>query len=69
MAVQWAPFSEPVLVGQAFVLTGAGPACLPVIMRQQVGRISLRHAMRMCGVVSLDDTRLDQLVASLARER
>ncbi|MBZ9756389.1 hypothetical protein LB524_13920 [Mesorhizobium sp. ESP6-5] len=68
MAVQWALFSEPVLVGQAFV-TGAGPACLPVIMRQQVGRISLRHAMRMCGVVSLDDTRLDQLVASLARER
>ncbi|WP_435053023.1 hypothetical protein [Mesorhizobium australicum] len=35
----------------------------------QVGRISLRQAMRMCGVVSLDDTRLDQLVASLARER
>lgn len=68
VAVQWAPFSEPVLVGQAFVLTGAGPACLPVIMRQQVGRISLRQAMRMSGVVSLDDPRLDPLVASLARE-
>ncbi|RUX02568.1 XRE family transcriptional regulator [Mesorhizobium sp. M8A.F.Ca.ET.059.01.1.1] len=68
VAVQWAPFSEPVLVGRAFVLTGAGPACLPVIMRQEVGRISLRQAMRMSGVVSLDDPRLDPLVASLARE-
>ncbi|MBZ9742145.1 MULTISPECIES: helix-turn-helix domain-containing protein [unclassified Mesorhizobium] len=68
MAVQWAPFSEPVLVGKAFVLTGAGPACIKVIMRQEVGRIGLRQAMRMSGVVSLDDPRLDQLVASLARE-
>lgn len=68
VAVQWAPFSEPVLVGKAFVLTGAGPACIQVIMRQQVGRTSLRQAMTMCGVVSLDDPRLDQLVASIARE-
>jgi hypothetical protein len=68
VAVQWAPFSEPVLVGKAFVLTGSGPACVPVIMRQQVGRISLRQAMQMSGVVSLDDPHLDPLVASLARE-
>jgi transcriptional regulator with XRE-family HTH domain len=68
VAVQWAPFSEPVLVGNAFVLTGAGPACVKVIMRQQVGRISLRQALQMSGVVSLDDPRLDQLVASLVRE-
>ncbi|OBQ73341.1 transcriptional regulator [Mesorhizobium erdmanii] len=68
MAVQWAPFSEPVLVGNAYVLTQAGPACVKVIMRQEVGRISLRQAMRMSGVVSLDDPHLDQLVASLVRE-
>ena len=68
VAVQWAPFSEPVLVGKAFVLTGAGPVCVKVIMRQEVDRISLRQAMRMSGVVSLDDPGLDQLVASLARE-
>ncbi|OBQ67135.1 helix-turn-helix domain-containing protein [Mesorhizobium loti] len=68
VAVQWAPYSEPVLVGNAFVLTGAGPLCVKVIMRQEVRGISLRQALRMSGVVSLDDPRLDQLVASLARE-
>jgi len=68
VAVQWAPFSEPVLVGNAFVLTGSGPVCVKVIMRQEVGRIGLRRALQMSGVVSLDDPRLDQLVASLARE-
>jgi len=68
VAVQWAPFSEPVLVGNAFVLTGTRPVCVKVIMRQQVGRISLRQALQMSGIVSLDDPRLDQLVASLVRE-
>ncbi|QKC82698.1 helix-turn-helix transcriptional regulator [Mesorhizobium sp. NZP2077] len=68
MAVQWAPFSEPVLIGSAFVLTSSGPASVSVIMRQETGRISLRHALQMSGVVSLDDPRLDQLVASLVHE-
>lgn len=68
VAVQWAPFSEPVLVGNAFVLTGTRPVCVKVIMRREVGRISLRQTLRMTGLVSLDDPRLDQLVASLARE-
>ncbi|MCA0045853.1 helix-turn-helix domain-containing protein [Mesorhizobium sp. B283B1A] len=69
VAVQWAPFSEPVLVGNAFILTAAGPVCVPVIMRQQVGRISLRQALQMSRVVSLDDPGVDQLVVSLVRER
>ncbi|PBB66303.1 transcriptional regulator [Mesorhizobium sp. WSM4312] len=68
VAVQWAPFSEPVLVGNAFVLTGTRPVCVKVIMRREVGRIGLRQTLRMTGLVSLDDPRLDQLVASLARE-
>jgi len=68
MTVQWAPFSDPVLVGKAFVLTGSGPACVSVIMRQAVGRISLRQMLGMCRPVSLDDPLLDQLVASLVRE-
>ena len=68
MTVQWAPFSDPVLVGNAFVLTGSGPACVSVIMRQAVGRISLRQMLGMCRPVSLDDPLLDQLVASLVRE-
>ncbi|TPN13063.1 helix-turn-helix transcriptional regulator [Mesorhizobium sp. B2-3-3] len=68
VAVQWAPFSEPVLVGKAFVLTGAGPVCVRVIMRQELGGISLKQAMRISGIVSLDDPRLDHLVASLVRE-
>ncbi|AEH87615.1 MULTISPECIES: helix-turn-helix domain-containing protein [Mesorhizobium] len=69
VAVQWAPFSEPVLVGNAFILTAAGPVCVPVIMRQQVGRISLRQALQMSRMVSLDDPGVDQLVVSLVRER
>jgi transcriptional regulator with XRE-family HTH domain len=68
MAVQWAPISEPVLIGKAFVLTGSGPASVSVIMRQHVTRISTRQAMRMSRVVRLDDPDVDQLVASLARE-
>ncbi|QND55918.1 helix-turn-helix domain-containing protein [Mesorhizobium huakuii] len=68
VAVQWAPFSEPVLVGNAFILTHAGPVSVKVIMRQEVRRISLRQALQMSGIVSLDDPRLDQLVASLFRE-
>lgn len=54
---------------QAAILAASrpeGPVCLPVLMRQE-GR-SPRQAMPMSGVVSLDDPRLDQLVASLARE-
>lgn len=69
MAVQWAPFSEPVLIGNAFVMTGSGPACVSVIMRQAVGALSLRQALRMCQPVSLDDPLLDRLVVSLVRER
>nr|WP_246723932.1 XRE family transcriptional regulator [Mesorhizobium japonicum] len=68
VAVQWAPFSEPVLVGNAFVLTGTRPVCVKVIMRREVRRISLRQALRMTGLVSLDDPRLDRLVTSLVRE-
>ncbi|RUX91434.1 MULTISPECIES: helix-turn-helix transcriptional regulator [unclassified Mesorhizobium] len=68
MTVQWAPISEPVLVGSAFVLTGSGPACVSVIMRQDVTRISMRRALQMAHVVSLDDPGVDQLVVSLARE-
>lgn len=68
VAVQWAPFSEPVLVGNAFVLTGTRPVCVKVIMRQEVRRISLRQALRMSGLVSLDDPSLDRIVASLMRE-
>jgi transcriptional regulator with XRE-family HTH domain len=69
MAVQWAPFSEPILIGNAFVLTGSGPAGVSVIMRQAIGRLSLRQALRMCQPVSLDDPLLDRLVVSLVRER
>jgi transcriptional regulator with XRE-family HTH domain len=68
VAVQWAPISEPVLVGNAFILTGSGPACVSVIMRQDVTRISMRRAMQMAHIVRLDDPGVDQLVASLARE-
>ena len=68
MTVQWAPISEPVLVGRAIVLTGSGPAFVSVIMRQDVTRISLRRAMQMAHVVSLDDPGVDLLVVSLARE-
>lgn len=68
VAVQWAPISEPVLVGRAIVLTGSGPAFVSVIMRRDVARISLRQAMRMAHVVGLDDPGVDPLVASLARE-
>lgn len=68
MAVQWAPISEPVLVGSAFVLTGSGPACVSVIMRQDVTRISMRRALQMAHIVRLDEPNVDQLVASFARE-
>lgn len=68
MAVQWAPFSEPVLIGKAFVLAGSGPACVSVIMRQDVTRISTRQAVQMSRVVRLDDPHVDQLVVSLVRE-
>jgi len=68
MAVQWAPISEPVLVGKAFVLTGSGPAFVSVIMRQDVTRTSTRQAMRMSHPIRLDDRDVDPLVVSLARE-
>jgi len=38
------------------------------IMRQEVGRISLRQVLGMCRPVSLDDPLLDQIVVSLVRE-
>lgn len=68
VVVQWAPISEPVLVGRAIVLTGSGPAFVSVIMRRDVTRISPRQAMRMAHTVSLDDPGVDPLVSSLARE-
>lgn len=68
VALQWASFSEPVLVGKAMVLTGSGPAFVTAIMRQEVTRISKRRAMEMAHIVSLDDPSLDQLVVSLIRE-
>ena len=68
VAVQWAPISEPVLVGSAFVLTGSGPACVSAIMRQDVTRISKRRAMQMAHIVRLDDPSVDRLVVSLAHE-
>lgn len=68
MTVQWAPISEPVLVGRAIVLTGSGPAFVSVIMRQDVARISMRRALQMAHIVSLDDPSVDRLVVSLPRE-
>ncbi|QPC95155.1 helix-turn-helix transcriptional regulator [Mesorhizobium sp. INR15] len=68
IAVQWAPYSEPVLVGKAMVLTGSGPAFVSVIMRQQVTRMSTKQAMRLVRVVRIDDPGVDKLVVSLARE-
>jgi transcriptional regulator with XRE-family HTH domain len=68
MVVQWAPISEPVLVGSAIVLARSGPAVVSVIMRQDVTRISMRRALRMAHVVRLDDPGVDRLVVSLARE-
>ena len=68
MTVQWAPISEPVLIGRAIVLTGSGPAFVSAIMRQDVTRMSMRRAMQMAHIVRLDDPGVDQLVVSLARE-
>jgi hypothetical protein len=68
MTVQWAPISEPVLIGRAIVLTGSGPAFVSAIMRQDVTRMSMRRAMQMAYIVRLDDPGVDQLVVSLARE-
>ncbi|MBN9216498.1 MAG: helix-turn-helix transcriptional regulator [Mesorhizobium sp.] len=68
VAMQWAPISEPVLVGRAMVLTGSGPAFVSAIMRQHVTWISRRQAMRMAHIVRLDDPAVDQLVVSLMRE-
>jgi hypothetical protein len=68
IAVQWAPISEPVLVGRAIVLTESGPTFVSAIMRRDLTRISLKQAMRMAHIVRLDDPDVDHLVASLARE-
>ncbi|MER9303076.1 helix-turn-helix transcriptional regulator [Mesorhizobium sp. M0293] len=68
ITVQWASISEPVLVGKAIVLAGSGPAFVSVIMRQDVTSISMRRAMQMAHIVSLDDPGVDRLVVSLARE-
>ncbi|RWC54584.1 helix-turn-helix transcriptional regulator [Mesorhizobium sp.] len=68
ITVQWAPISEPVLVGRAIVLTGSGPALVSVIMRQDFTRIGMKRAMQMAHIVKLDDTSVDRLVVSLARE-
>lgn len=67
ISVQWAPISEPVLIGKAMLLTEAGPAFVSVIMRQDVS-IGPRQAIRMAHVVKLDDPSLDHLVVSLARD-
>ncbi|QPC90233.1 helix-turn-helix domain-containing protein [Mesorhizobium sp. INR15] len=68
ISVQWAPISEPVLMGKAMLLTESGPAFVSVIMRQDVANISPRHAIRMAHVIRLDDPSVDQLVVSLTRD-
>lgn len=68
ISVQWAPISEPVLVGKAMLLTETGPAFVSVIMRQDMSGIRPRHAIRMAHVVKLDDPGIDPLVVSLARD-
>ncbi|MER8695054.1 helix-turn-helix transcriptional regulator [Mesorhizobium opportunistum] len=68
ISVQWAPISEPVLIGKAMLLTEAGPAFVSVIMRQDLSGIPARHAIRMAHVVGFDDPAIDQLVVSLARD-
>ncbi len=68
ISVQWAPISEPVLMGKAMLLTESGPAFASVIMRQEVANISPRQAIRMAHVIRLDDPDVDQLVVSLTRD-
>ncbi|WP_421915681.1 XRE family transcriptional regulator [Mesorhizobium sp.] len=68
ISVQWAPISEPVLIGKAMLLTESGPAFVSVIMRQEVANIGAREAIRMAHVVRLDDPGVDQLVVSLTRD-
>jgi transcriptional regulator with XRE-family HTH domain len=68
ISVQWAPISEPVLMGKAMLLTEAGPAFVSVIMRRDIANIHPRDAISMAHVITLDDPSIDQLVVSLTRD-
>ncbi|MER9290094.1 helix-turn-helix transcriptional regulator [Mesorhizobium sp. M0518] len=68
ISVQWAPISEPVLMGKAMLLTESGPAFVSVIMRRDIANIHPRDAISMAHVISLDDPGIDQLVVSLTRD-
>ncbi|MER8448003.1 helix-turn-helix transcriptional regulator [Mesorhizobium sp. M1066] len=68
ISVQWAPISEPVLMGKAMLLTEAGPAFVSVIMRRDITNIHARDAISMAHVINLDDPGVDQLVVSLTRD-
>lgn len=63
IAVQWAPISEPVLVGTAMLLTEVGPTILKAFMRRDKSGIGFREAVRMAHAVPVG---VDPLIAKLS---
>jgi transcriptional regulator with XRE-family HTH domain len=69
MAVQWGPFSEPMLVGHAMIVTPSGPSVTTVAMRGVPKGVSLRKALREAHVYSTSDPLVGPLVESALKKR
>lgn len=69
MAVQWGPFSEPMLVGHAMIVTPAGPSVTTVAMRAVPKGVSLRKALRESHVYPTSDPSVGPLVESALKKR
>jgi transcriptional regulator with XRE-family HTH domain len=62
LALRWLPISEPMLGGQAMIMTPSGPAATAAVMTPCGRATRLGAAIKASHVYSADDARLDPMV-------
>jgi transcriptional regulator with XRE-family HTH domain len=62
LALRWLPISEPMLGGQAMIMTPTGPATTAVVLSPCEKSMSFMAAVRASHVYSTDDEKLDPMV-------
>jgi transcriptional regulator with XRE-family HTH domain len=69
MAMQWGPFSDPMLCGHAVIVTPSGPSVTTTVMRAAPKGITLRNALRSARVYSASDPAVGPLISIALRRQ
>ena len=64
LALQWAPYSEPLLIGKGLVLSESGPDTARVAIEPDTMNIGVRNAIRAAHALNIADPRINRRIIS-----